>query len=100
MSRAAAYGLEGPGVSPGSTPSGSGALFTHTHTHTHTYIHAHVDVTADAVPGTLALMHGARWRHASRRVGGEGPRCPKGPAEPLGWPALYAHTCTCPSMGP
>ena len=33
MSRAAAYGLKGPGVSPGSTPSGSGAVYTHTHTH-------------------------------------------------------------------
>jgi hypothetical protein len=39
MSRAAAYGLEGPGVSPGSTPSGSGAVYTHTHTHTHTHMH-------------------------------------------------------------
>ena len=50
MSRAAADGLEGPGVSPGSTPSGSGAVYTHTHTHT--CIHTHVDVTADAVTGT------------------------------------------------
>ena len=39
MSRAAADGLEGPGVSPGSTPSGSGAVYIHTHTHTHTYMH-------------------------------------------------------------
>ena len=58
-------------------------------------MHAHVDVTADAVPGALALVHGARWRHASRQVGGEGPRCPRGPAKPLGWPALHSwvHTC-------
>ena len=38
MSRAAAYGLEGPGVSLGSTPSGSGAVYTHTHTPSAKYL--------------------------------------------------------------
>ena len=60
-------------------------VITNTHAHTHTYM----DVTADAVPDALALVHGARWHHASRRVGGEGPRCPEGTANPLDWPASY-----------
>ena len=65
---------------------------THTHARTHTHNDTWTLLQMQYRMHWLALVHGARWHHASRRVGGEGPRCPEGTANPLGWPASHAHT--------